>query len=243
MSIFAKSKEGEMSGLEQWKSRQMAAQLKAENDRNNRATRLRSNIAIIISLVSSLVSAAAIYFANFYRPEDLVVNAYVVERNQVGSGHLDVSIVFTNAGKQPVAVERVLLALNYGPSTTIESSSDWKIAGQVWMRNDRMFPDGTIISMQDGTYLTEFSPKTVHLNNESASPNDAFLVPANAATLMSVAFGPNPIDERTGPIVQMIGLQFYDKLGNMRQKIVPLGIAGNPPGLYNPVKNRVRLLP
>ena len=62
---------------------------------------------------------------------------------------------------------------------------------------------------------------------------------------MVLSYEPSPIDMATsGPVVQMIGVEFYDQNGQMRRKVIPLGIAGNPPGLYNPApENFSRLLP
>ena len=141
---------------------------KAEQLRLQRRADWKGTIAVVVSLVALAVSGGGIYFTNFYRPEDLTLTARVIEREQVGTNRLDVTVVLTNTGKRSVAVSAVLLALNYGPGSTIQTALDWKVQGGIWLGDVKRIPDGAVTKEQDGTYLAVYRTKVVRLNNQDA---------------------------------------------------------------------------
>jgi hypothetical protein len=231
--------------LEELRNRRDEAKSKAETRSHNTVTRRIAILALVVSVVSAAVAGSGVYLSNFYKPEDLVVDAHLVERFQLGSGKVDLSIEFTNLGKQSVAIENVFLVLCFGANATLEDCKNWKTEGQVWLREVRAHPDGTPVRMQDGVELSVYSPKAVRLNNSNSNPSRAtFLAPTDAVTLLLASFEPQPIDIEVNAIVPMIAIELYGKQGVRRRYLICLGIEGHPPGLYNPSpESHSQLLP
>jgi hypothetical protein len=209
----------------------------------------RSDIAVVVSVAAAVCSAlfagATFVFANFYRPEDLVVSARVLVVDQIGSPHLDVSLVFSNVGRQPIVIENVLLAQDYGKTARFENASDWNLAGSIWIRDVVSRPDGTVTNMQDGTHLVSFSPTSIRINNVDA-PTPSASIGAGSASIFALGFRPTPIDLATEEIMlPMVAIQYYDQAGVMRRKILPLGLLDwvQNGRRYAPSSGSVRLLP
>jgi hypothetical protein len=196
--------------------------------------------------LSALFAGATFVFSNLYKPEDLVVSSRVVAHDQIASDHLDVSRVVTNAGQQPIVIENVLLVQNFGKNVNLESATDWKVAGSIWVRDVVTRLDGTIENMQDGTRLVTYSPTKVRINNLEV-PGPSAPISSGSASLFVLAFSPAPIDLPVeGAILEMVAIQYYDKTGVMRRKVLPLGLMDwiHFGRRYNPAKESfARLLP
>jgi hypothetical protein len=193
-------------------------------------------LSIAAIIISATISVLSIYFSNFYSPENLLVAARVQNREQVGTGHLDLILVFTNRGKRPVAIENVSLALNYGKKARIEEATNWMFEGQIALRDVGSVP-GNTTKMQNGTLFNMYDAAHATVNNRETS-SSAALVEGNNVTLMSLSFEPGPINIFTeGPIVQSVAIRYFDGDGGERLRIFPLGIMSSPDGkghLYNP---------
>jgi hypothetical protein len=197
-----------------------------------------------LSIFSIALAVGGMYLTNFYRPESLVVNARVVEQAKVGSGSVDVSILFTNASKQAVAIENVFLSLNYGPTARVENSADALLDRAIATREIGPILDGERKGLSDGSAVVTYRPKDVSLNNQTLLSSTA-LIDANTAALMILHFETDPIDlGKEGPVVPMIAVNFYDKVGDRRRKIIPLGTARSSEGPYvQAIQSYSRLLP
>ena len=202
-------------------------------------------VSVVAAIFSALFAGASFVFSNLYQPEDLVVSARVLVVDQIGTNRIDVSLVFTNAAKQPIVIENILLAEDYGKTALIETSLDWRLASQIWIRDVVSRPDGTVTKMQDGTHLVIFSPIKTRINNVDF-PNPSAAIGAGSVSIFTLTFAPTPIDITAEmDILPMVAIQYYDKIGTMRRKVIPLGLLDwiHMGRRYAPAPGLVRLLP
>jgi hypothetical protein len=203
-------------------------------------------VSVVAAILSALFAGSSFVFSNLYQPEDLVVSARVLSpMDQIGTNRIDVSLVFTNAAKQPIVIENILLAEDYGKTTRIETNNDWRMTSSIWIRDIVSRPDGQVENMQDGTHFVVFSPIKTRINNID-SPSPSGVISAGSASIFTLSFAPTPIDIETEiDILPMVAIQYYDKSGAMRRKVIPLGFLdwiqfGR---RYSPAPGSMRLLP
>jgi hypothetical protein len=205
-----------------------------------------ARIGLLITFIGLLINFAALYFSNFYKPEDLSLAARVSQRDQIGTDRLELTLVFTNRGTQPAVVEKIVLALLYGRAATIEGASDWKVEGAIWVPEHFTATPARTTKMQDGTLLSVYDGSKVTLNNQSMPTTSALIAAGNVA-LMDLTFETAPINlSDDGPIVPSVAIRFYDKYGVTKDRVIPLGIMSSPSiggRLYNPTSGLAKLLP
>jgi hypothetical protein len=180
---------------------------------SDRFARTVSVVALIISIVAP---GLGIYFLYFHWPEDLQVSARVQQHAQVGTGHLNLVLLFANRGRRAVAIEKVSLGLDYGKGARIEDVSDWQFEGQVAMRETVGGIPGNTTKMQNGALLAVYDATRQTIDNRDVS-SSAVLVAGNSVVLINLSFEPARIDFSTeGPIVQFVAIRYFDNDGGER---------------------------
>lgn len=207
----------------------------------------RANIAIIISVLSAIVSASGVYLSNFHKPIDVSVLATVLRRAEVGTSSLQISLVFSNAGKRPAIIERVVLALLSGQSASIDDAADINLATQAFSDEFSPLPGPGRTRWRKDALFEAYYPSSILLNNQFAVTAAAIL-PENSTSLSVLRFETEPRDRKDGPIVVMIGVQIYDGVNVRKRVLVPIGTSDDPTKngahRYNPAPGSLaKLLP
>ncbi|MFT4116540.1 hypothetical protein [Bradyrhizobium sp.] len=206
-----------------------ARRLGQRDEKNSEAARANkiAPIALAVSMVSPIVAAGGIYFATFYKPVDISVLATVLRRADVGTNTLQISLVFSNAGKRPAVIERVVMAMLSGQSASIDDAADRNLATAIFSDEFSPLPGPIKSKWRNDALLEVYDPTATLLNNQPAATT-ATILPESSTSLSVLRFAPDPRDRKGGPIVVMVGVQIYDGIGVRKRVIVPIGTSDDP---------------
>jgi hypothetical protein len=170
--------------------------------------------AIVISVLSLGISGFNLYQSYFARPEDLTVHITCHNTQIIGRGSVGLTLVFTNLGKQAIAIEKLTLFQNWGAAAKMSEVQSWKYVTDSEFPFERVYGQRVDVMLQNGTHVSGHEVREAVINGASAKTS-SLLVAANSVAVVAANFDTEPVDlMNQGPLVQAIAIRFFDKTGS-----------------------------
>jgi hypothetical protein len=175
-------------------------------------------LALVVSVLSLLVSTLAIYFSSFAAPEDLTVAIRPQGLEQISTDTLNVTFVFTNLGKQAVAIERVVLIQIHKAASGVEDGERWQKI--IPLAIDGFQPLTRLEDVIEGGVMTYRNATSAVFNNDEIKSTSLLVEPKSVAVL-TATFNPRPVDIlKEGALSHNFAIRFFDKKGVPHMHIV-----------------------